>query len=286
MPDLPATQHAIQFTGPGTFVHNRHKPVPVPGPTQILLRVEAVGICFSDTKLLKAFTGHPRKGVVLSGLAPEVLAEIPSYVPGDLPTVPGHEVVGRIVAAGADVKRHRVGERCLVQTDYRHLLTGGTNAAFGYNFEGGLQEYVLLDERMIIDPDTGERFLIPVDEEPSALRGRPPRAVGLRRGVVCHPRAGHPAPRRAAARGRRARPPGRRPRGARRGRDARRGHRRRGRRRGSVGGRCRHRTRRSASSSGSTGSRRSTATRSTTSSTSAPTPTGSRPSRRGSDLAA
>ncbi len=168
MPDLPATQHAIQFTGPGTFVHNRHKPVPVPGPTQVLLEVEAVGICFSDTKLLKAFTGHPRKGPVWAGLSPEVLAEIPSYVPGDSPTVPGHEAVGRIVAAGASVERHRVGERCLVQTDYRHLLTGGTNAAFGYNFEGGLQEYVILDERVIIDPDTGERFLIPVGEEPSA----------------------------------------------------------------------------------------------------------------------
>ena len=88
-------------------------------------------------------------------------------MPGDLPTVPGHEVAGRIVAVGAAVERHVVGERVLVQTDYRHLATPGSNAAFGYNFEGGLQEYVLLDERMIIEPGTGERFLIPVDEEPS-----------------------------------------------------------------------------------------------------------------------
>ncbi len=71
------------------------------------------------------------------------------------------------MAVGAAVARHAVGERVLVQTDYRHLPTPGTNAAFGYNFEGGLQEYVLLDERMIIEPGTGERFLIPVDEAPS-----------------------------------------------------------------------------------------------------------------------
>jgi len=165
--NAPATQHAIQFTGPGEIVHNRAKPMPVPGPTQLVLKVEAVGICFSDTKLLHAFTGHPRKGPVLRGIAPEVLAEIPSYVPGGAPGVPGHECCARIVAVGEGVRHHVVGERVLVQTDYRHLLTAGSNAAFGYNFEGGLQEYVLLDERMILDPATGERFLIPVGEGPS-----------------------------------------------------------------------------------------------------------------------
>jgi len=166
-PALPATQHAIQIVGPGQLVHNRAKPVPVPGPTQLVVKVEAVGICFSDTKLLHAFTAHPRKSDVLAGLDPAALAENPSYVPGDRPTVPGHECAGRIVAVGDDVRRHRAGERVLVQTDYRHLPTASSNAAFGYNFEGGLQEYVLLDERMIIEPGTGERFLIPVDEQPS-----------------------------------------------------------------------------------------------------------------------
>ena len=165
---LPATQHAIQFVAPGRLVHNRAKPVAPPGPHQILARIEAVGICFSDTKLFHAFTAHPRKSEVLAGLDATVLAQIPSYVPGELPTVPGHEVVCRIVAVGPDVRRHRVGERCLVQTDYRHLPTAGSNAAFGYDFEGGLQEYVVMDERMIIEPGTGERFLIPVGEAPSA----------------------------------------------------------------------------------------------------------------------
>ena len=167
-PRIPATQHAIQIVDAGRTVHNRAKAVPVPGPHQILVKMEAVGICFSDTKLLHAFTSHPRKSEVLSGLAPEVLAEIPSYAPGTLPVVPGHEPVGRIVVVGDKVRRHRVGERCLIQTDYRHLPTAAANAAFGYNFDGGLQEYVLLDERMIIEPGTEERFLIPVAEEAGA----------------------------------------------------------------------------------------------------------------------
>ncbi len=167
MTDLPATQHAIQFTGPGEILHNRAKKVPAPGPTQVVLKVEATGICFSDTKLLHAWTSHPRKGPVLGGLPESVLAEIPSYTPGEQPGTPGHECCARIVAVGPDVRHHRVGERVLVQTDYRHLPTKGANAAFGYNFEGGLAEYALLDERMILDPATGERFLIPVGEGPS-----------------------------------------------------------------------------------------------------------------------
>jgi D-arabinose 1-dehydrogenase-like Zn-dependent alcohol dehydrogenase len=179
LPDLPRTQHAIQFTGPNEVVHNTAKPVFRPGQYQLVLKVEAVGICFSDTKLLHAFTAHPRTSEVLSGVNRDVLAEIPSYTPGGLPLVPGHECAGRIVAVGSKVHRHRVGERVLVQTDYRHLPTAQANAAFGYNFEGGLQEYVLLDERMIIDPDTGERFLIPVGDDPSGS------AVGLLEPWAC-----------------------------------------------------------------------------------------------------
>ena len=166
--DLPKTQHAVQLVGPGELRHNAAKDVPRPGPCQILARVEAVGLCFSDLKLLKQFSQHARKSEILEGIPGDVLAEIPSYVPGDRPTVPGHEVVCRIVVVGDKVTRHRIGERCLVQTDYRTLRTGSSNAAFGYNFEGGLQEYVLMDERVVIDPESSERFLIPVADDWSA----------------------------------------------------------------------------------------------------------------------
>ncbi len=162
---LPDTQRAIQLVGPGELRLVETKAVPVPGPHQVLARVEAVGLCFSDLKLLKQFSQHARKGEILEGMPREVLEEIPSYVPGNRPTVPGHEVVCRIVATGDSVHRHRLNERCLVQTDYRTLRTASSNAAFGYNFEGGLQEYVLMDERVIIDPVSGERFLIPVSED-------------------------------------------------------------------------------------------------------------------------
>jgi threonine dehydrogenase-like Zn-dependent dehydrogenase len=164
---IPQTQHAIQLVGPGKLALNTQKPVHKPGPRQVLAKVEVVGLCFSDLKLLKQFSAHARKSEIVRGIEKDALAEIPSYVPGEKPTVPGHELCVELVAVGGQAKRHKPGERCLVQTDYRDLPTAGSNAAFGYNFEGGLQEYVLMDERVIIDK-TGKRFLIPVGKELSA----------------------------------------------------------------------------------------------------------------------
>ncbi len=165
---LPKTQNAVQLIGRDRLLLNTSKPVPRPGPHQILARIEATALCFSDLKLLKQFSDHARKGEIVHGIAQDVLSEIPSYVPGDKPTVPGHETVCRIVAVGEKVRHHAPGERYLVQADYRWLSTRGSRAAFGYNFEGGLQEYVLMDERVVIDPATDQRYLLPVGEELSA----------------------------------------------------------------------------------------------------------------------
>jgi len=165
---LPKTQYAIQLIGPDELKLNIEKEVYQPGPYQIVAKVEAVGLCFSDLKLLKQFNRHVRKSKIISGIDSDVLKEIPSYKPGDEPTVPGHEAFCNIVAVGDKVQRHTIGQRVLVQTDYRWLKTAESNSAFGYNFEGGLQGYVLMDERVIVDPVRNESFLIPVDKDMSA----------------------------------------------------------------------------------------------------------------------
>jgi threonine dehydrogenase-like Zn-dependent dehydrogenase len=167
MRDYPEEQYAVQLVGPDGLILNKRKPVVGPGPHQILARVEAVGLCFSDLKLLKQFSEHVRKGPIVGGIEEQILKEIPSYVPGDRPTVPGHESVVTIEAVGEGVERFRPGERYLVETDYRWLPTDGSNAAFGYNFEGALQEYVLMDERVITSPE-GQSMLIPAPEGLSA----------------------------------------------------------------------------------------------------------------------
>jgi threonine dehydrogenase-like Zn-dependent dehydrogenase len=165
---IPSIQNAIELVGADQIKLNGCKRVFPPGPYQILAHVEAVGLCFSDLKLLKQFDKHVRKGEVISGINKEILKEVPSYRPGPEPTIPGHETLCTIVATGEKVSRHRVGEHVLVQADYRWLKTAKSNAAFGYNFEGALQQYVLMDERVITDPQRNESSLIPVEEQLSA----------------------------------------------------------------------------------------------------------------------
>jgi threonine dehydrogenase-like Zn-dependent dehydrogenase len=164
---IPQKQRAVQLVGPDQLKLNESKPVFEPGPHQVLGRVEVVGLCFSDLKLLKQFSGHARKSPVVSGVDPQALTEMPNYVPNEKPTVPGHETVVRIVKVGPGVTRHKVGDRYLVQTDYRWLPTASSASAFGYNFEGALQEYVLMDDRVVTAPN-GESMLIPVPEDFSA----------------------------------------------------------------------------------------------------------------------
>ena len=164
---IPEKQRAVQLVAPDQLRVNESKPVFQPGPHQILCQIEVCGLCFSDLKLLKQLSGHARKSEITGGIVPEALAQMPHYVPGDKPVVPGHETVVRIVKVGPEVKQFKAGERYLVQTDYRWLPTKSSNAAFGYNFEGALQEYVLVDERIITAPD-GESMLIPAPEDLSA----------------------------------------------------------------------------------------------------------------------
>jgi threonine dehydrogenase-like Zn-dependent dehydrogenase len=165
--DLPSNQRGVQLTGRDHLALNAAKAVDAPGSHQIVCRVEAAGLCFSDLKLIRAFSDHNRKSEVVSGIAPEVLRDVPSYVPGHLPTVPGHEAAVRVCAVGEAVTCVTPGSRYLVQTDYRWLRTAESNAAFGYNFEGALQQYVLMDERIILSPE-GDCMLLPAPDEISA----------------------------------------------------------------------------------------------------------------------
>ncbi len=164
MVTIPKTQHAVQLVGPDKLVFNQSKQVFRPGPYQFLAKVEVVGLCFSDLKLLKQFSTHVRKTETLSGIDQDILKNMPSYAPGEKPTVPGHETVLRILEVGANVKNIKLGGRYLLQTDYRWLKNQTANASFGYNIEGALQEYVILDERVTTSPE-GESMLLPASED-------------------------------------------------------------------------------------------------------------------------
>ena len=181
---IPEKQRAVQLVGPDQLRVNESKPVFQPGAHQVLCQIEVCGLCFSDLKLLKQFSGHARKSEITSGIGKDALAQMPHYVPGDKPVVPGHETVVRIVKVGPEVKQFKVGERYLVQTDYRWLPTTNSNSAFGYNFEGALQEYVMVDERVITAP--GRRIHVHSRAGRFVRVGhRTLRTVGVCRGCLC-----------------------------------------------------------------------------------------------------
>jgi alcohol dehydrogenase len=62
-------------------------PQPQPGPGQVLVKMRASGICYTDV--------HQTLG----------------HLPGPFPRILGHEPVGEIVAVAADVTTRKVGDR-------------------------------------------------------------------------------------------------------------------------------------------------------------------------------
>lgn len=109
-------------------------PVPEPGPDDVLLEVLACGVCHTELDEIEGRTAPP-----------------------DLPVIPGHEVVGRIVRIGENVKTRKVGERVGVGWFYSscgscsYCLDGDENLcsefkATGRDANGGYAEFMAVPE--------------------------------------------------------------------------------------------------------------------------------------------
>ncbi|MGB5256336.1 MAG: zinc-dependent alcohol dehydrogenase family protein [Woeseiaceae bacterium] len=104
-------------------------PRPVPGPDEILIRVSVCGVCHTELDEIDGRT-PPRK----------------------YPVVPGHEIVGRVEAAGADCRRHEIGQRVGVGWIYRSCGGELENideafVATGRDANGGYAEFVAVPEQ-------------------------------------------------------------------------------------------------------------------------------------------
>ncbi len=106
-------------------------PQPQPGPNQVLVKMHASGICYTDV--------HETLG----------------HIPGPFPRILGHEPVGEIVAAGPGVVTRKVGDR--VGTAWIQSSCGRCEwcqrgrrmfcpylKVTGLNVEGGHAEYMLI----------------------------------------------------------------------------------------------------------------------------------------------
>jgi threonine dehydrogenase-like Zn-dependent dehydrogenase len=126
----------------GSFVD---RPLPQPGPDELLVRHDAVGICFSDIKVIRAGENHPR---------------IHRSMRAD-PVVLGHEVALTVIAAGENLReQYRPGDRFIVQAD---IYIAGKTSAYGYEIQGGFSRYSVIDWRVLAG-DHGN-YLIPINHD-------------------------------------------------------------------------------------------------------------------------
>ncbi len=119
----------------------------ISNPDEVLIKIEACGVCHSQ----------------LHGIEGD-WQEI--GIPPNLPTVPGHEVVGKIVEIGSGVTKFKVGDRvgitpllkscmdCTYCNEGKEYLCE-TNEITGETLRGGYTEYINASENFITKvPDT------------------------------------------------------------------------------------------------------------------------------------
>jgi propanol-preferring alcohol dehydrogenase len=148
---------AMLLRAPGTPLEAAELPRPEAGPGQVVVAVDACGVCRTDLHVVDGELPDPK-----------------------LPLVPGHQIVGRVVETAPDAERFQAGERVgipwLGWTDdtCRYCRSGRENlcdrARFtGYTLDGGYAELAAADER----------FCFPIPDGYPDLQAAPLLCAGL-----------------------------------------------------------------------------------------------------------
>jgi propanol-preferring alcohol dehydrogenase len=133
---IRSTMQAVRLTAWGTEPQLLTVPVPVPRAGELLLRVDAAGLCHSDLHVADADEG---------------------VLPYEPPFTLGHEVAGTVVEVGPGVSEQWLGEpvgvfgvwscgecrRCRDGRENSCLRLSGP-AGCGLGYDGGLAEFVLV----------------------------------------------------------------------------------------------------------------------------------------------
>ncbi len=134
---------AVRYYGPKQAFRLEDISHPDPRPGEVLVKITAAGMCHTEL--------HFKSGLLNLGVAPITM---------------GHEIVGRIEAAGEGVASERIGERVIVyyyagcgQCHYCRVgnehLCPKLRAEYGFISDGGYAEYVVVPERNAVPlPDT------------------------------------------------------------------------------------------------------------------------------------
>lgn len=149
--------HAMVLKQIGQPLHLEEIKMPTPSDDQILIRVEACGICRTDLHVVDGDLPNPK-----------------------LPIIPGHQIVGVIEAMGNHVTELTIGQRVGVPwlggaCGHCHYCNAGKenlcdNAIYtGYQVNGGFAEYCT----------ASHTFCFPIPEEYSPAQAAPLLCAGL-----------------------------------------------------------------------------------------------------------
>lgn len=132
-------------------------PTPVPSERQVLVKVLACAVCRTDLHVIDGELPHPKPFLI-----------------------PGHEIVGEVVAMGSEVATLKAGDRVGIPWlgwtcgICEYCLTGHENlcdtARFtGYTLDGGYAEYAVADAR----------FCFPISKDMDPVSAAPLLCAGL-----------------------------------------------------------------------------------------------------------
>jgi alcohol dehydrogenase, propanol-preferring len=148
---------AMTLEAANTPLVARQVPSPTPGPGQVRIKVGACGVCRTDLHVVDGELTHPKQ-----------------------PIVPGHEIIGRIIACGEGVSGLEIGQRVGVPWlgwacgHCEFCRRGEENlcpeARFtGYDIDGGYADETVADAR----------FVFPVPDNYSDEEAAPLMCAGL-----------------------------------------------------------------------------------------------------------
>jgi alcohol dehydrogenase, propanol-preferring len=112
---------AFQYERSALGVEMKDVPVPEPAEGQVLVKVEAAGLCHSDCTIMNG------KGNWVS----------------KTPITLGHEVAGKIVRLGQGVSNFQIGDEVVIAQISHPLETANWATAVGLGYDGGYAEYAI-----------------------------------------------------------------------------------------------------------------------------------------------
>ena len=120
---MKTTMKAVQVLAKGEPMRLVEVPIPQPEEGQVLIRVEACGICHGDSKVIEGWAS-------------------------EYPRIPGHEVVGTIEKLGKNISKWEVGQRVGIGWH------GGHGHTTALSIDGGYAEYmVAYEDGLILIPE-------------------------------------------------------------------------------------------------------------------------------------